>query len=383
MVETLLILARADAGQLSLTLKNTDFRRSARRLLGPVSSSRPGPRPDLQWQISAPIFIETDPEKLRIVLHNIFDNAVSYADDRGAIRVAAELKQDRLLIEIANSGSVIPPDKTSQLFDRFWRGDQARTQTGVHCGLGLSLCQRLARLLNGKIEIQSTARNWFIVRFFLPASPTDSSRSVRFSARHFSADATTSGATAGGGCIGRGFLLNIEIPIISRTYVRSISAAPSADATAAARCVRRIPVKQLAQLAQPSPSIYSRHGAIHFEIFVDVVVGSPVRFQIRRRQRTQQPRVNRSLMLRPLARRSLANIFPLVSGLAPRQAPQPLWRQQFLHDPMDHRLMPLRRQHRVRQADGEYLVGPHRRIQRRRRPRHQSSNPIWHSRIAG
>jgi signal transduction histidine kinase len=170
MVETLLILTRADSGQLSFTLKSIDFsdliddcwalflrRAEARRL-------------SVEWSVPSAVFVETDPEKLRIILHNIFDNAVSYADDGGKLKVAAEVKNDRLVIEIGNSGSRISPDKIRQLFDRFWRGDQSRTDTGLHCGLGLSLCQRLARLLNAQINIESTAGNWFIVRLSLPAS---------------------------------------------------------------------------------------------------------------------------------------------------------------------------------------------------------------------
>jgi two-component system sensor histidine kinase QseC len=170
MVETLLILARADAGQLSLTLKTTDFAdllEDCWALFLPRAQAR---GLEVQWQAPAPILVETDPEKLRIVLHNIFDNVVSYGDDRGTVRVIAEVKQDRVLVEIANTGSLIAPEKTGQLFDRFWRGDEARAQTGVHCGLGLSLCQRLSRLLKGVIEIESTPGNWFIVRLSLPAA---------------------------------------------------------------------------------------------------------------------------------------------------------------------------------------------------------------------
>jgi heavy metal sensor kinase len=169
MVETLLILTRADAGQLSLTVQNTDVAallEDCWALFEPQAKSR---NLHIEWQVPALVFIDTDPEKLRIILHNIFDNAVSYANDAGKVRVTAEVKQERLVIEIANTGSKIPADRTAQLFDRFWRGDQARTETGVHCGLGLSLCQRLSRLLNGQIEIQSTPGEWFIVRLSLPA----------------------------------------------------------------------------------------------------------------------------------------------------------------------------------------------------------------------
>jgi two-component system heavy metal sensor histidine kinase CusS len=170
MVETLLILTRADAGQLSLTVQNTDVAallEDCWALFEPQAKSR---NLHIEWQVPDLVFIDTDPEKLRIILHNIFDNAVSYTNDAGKVRVTAEVKQERLVIEIANTGSKIPADRTAQLFDRFWRGDQARTETGVHCGLGLSLCQRLSRLLNGQIEIQSTPGEWFIVRLSLPAT---------------------------------------------------------------------------------------------------------------------------------------------------------------------------------------------------------------------
>jgi two-component system, OmpR family, heavy metal sensor histidine kinase CusS len=175
MVETLLILARADSGQLSLAMKNTDFADfldDCWALFKPRAETR-GLK--VEWNVPGPIFIDTDPEKLRIILHNIFDNAVSYADNGGTIHVAAQVKKDRLQLEVSNTGSLIPPDKTAQLFDRFWRGDQARSQTGVHCGLGLSLCQRLSRLLKGQIEIESTAQKLFIVRLSLPTTSRQAS----------------------------------------------------------------------------------------------------------------------------------------------------------------------------------------------------------------
>ncbi|MGA2443339.1 MAG: ATP-binding protein, partial [Tepidisphaeraceae bacterium] len=173
MVETLLVLARADAGQLSLKFQNAD----AADLLD-VGWALFAPRAQarglqLQWQVPGPIFIETDPERLLIILQNLFDNAVSYANDAGTLRVSARLDSDRLLIEVANTGSLIPPGDADQLFERFWRGDQARADTGVHCGLGLALCQRLARLLNGHIEVRTAQRDWFIVRLTLPAAPPE------------------------------------------------------------------------------------------------------------------------------------------------------------------------------------------------------------------
>lgn len=169
LVESLLLLARAEAGQLPLKLQSTDaadLLDDCWALFSPRAEAR---RQKVQWHADGPIPIETDPEKLRIVLHNLFDNAVSYADDAGSIRVAAELRGDEFRVEVANTGSRVGAEQMKHLFERFWRGDKARAEVGVHCGLGLSLCQRLARLLKGRIEVQTTEHGWFTVRLTLSA----------------------------------------------------------------------------------------------------------------------------------------------------------------------------------------------------------------------
>jgi two-component system sensor histidine kinase QseC len=169
MVETLLMLARAEAGQLSLKLQATDaavLLEDCWALFSPRADAR---RLNVLWQVAGPIPIETDPEKLRIILHNLFDNAVSYADEAGTLRVSATLAADEFQVAVANTGSRVAAQQSHHLFERFWRGDQARANVGIHCGLGLSLCQRLSRLLKGEIEVQTTERGWFTVRLTLPA----------------------------------------------------------------------------------------------------------------------------------------------------------------------------------------------------------------------
>jgi two-component system sensor histidine kinase QseC len=170
MVESLLILARADAGQLVLKHQSID----AADLLD-ESWAMFAPRAEerclkLEWKVPSSLQLRTDPEKLRIIFQNLFDNACSYANANGAIRVAVQLSAGQFQLEVANTGSRIAPADIDRLFERFWRGDQARADTGVHCGLGLSLCQRLARLLDGRIEVQTSTNDWFTVRLTLPAA---------------------------------------------------------------------------------------------------------------------------------------------------------------------------------------------------------------------
>jgi two-component system, OmpR family, heavy metal sensor histidine kinase CusS len=169
MIESLLLLARADAGQLLLKLQSVnavDLLDDCWAMFSARSEER---NIELQWNVPSQLTIQTDPEKLRIIFMNLFDNACSYVNDQGKIRVTAEITNGRFELEVANTGSSVSSADVERLFERFWRGDAARAATGVHCGLGLSLCQRLSRLLDGQINVQTSTNDWFVVRLTLPA----------------------------------------------------------------------------------------------------------------------------------------------------------------------------------------------------------------------
>ena len=171
MIESLLILARADGGQLGLERQSIDAGDLIDECWAMFSPQAEASHLKLEWNVPNPLTIQTDPEKLRIILHNLFDNACSYTNAGGTIRVVAKVWDTHFHLEVANTGSRITPANASHVFERFWRGDGARSDTGIHSGLGLSLCQRLSRLLDGQIDIDLSTSDWFVVRLSLPAYP--------------------------------------------------------------------------------------------------------------------------------------------------------------------------------------------------------------------
>ena len=52
-------------------------------------------------------------------------------------------------------------DQVGRLFDRFWRGDEARSAAGIHCGLGLPLVEKIMAVLGGRVEVRSGAAGRF------------------------------------------------------------------------------------------------------------------------------------------------------------------------------------------------------------------------------
>jgi signal transduction histidine kinase len=174
MVQSLLLLARSDAGQISLDLRDVDLVQvitdawrlfESRAEAGQVHVS-------LTFPPTSPAC--TDPDKLQIILYNLFDNALSYIDEGGHFRIALRSDCKFAVLEIVNSGSAIRAEDVPHLFDRFWRADPSRTESSVHCGLGLSICDRLTKLLGGTITIQTVETGDFSVCLTLPVEPGDS-----------------------------------------------------------------------------------------------------------------------------------------------------------------------------------------------------------------
>lgn len=163
MVENLLSLARAEAGQITIARSPVDLSElldECWKTLAERAGAR-GLRVD--WRIARPCVLQTDADKLRQVIYNLLDNAVTYADERGRIVIENASIDGRTRLRVANTGSRVTAEQARHVFERFWRGDAARTDAALRCGLGLSLAQKIVTLLGGTIVADSTAGGEFVV----------------------------------------------------------------------------------------------------------------------------------------------------------------------------------------------------------------------------
>lgn len=100
-------------------------------------------------------YILADPDRLREVVTNIFDNAVKYTD---AGKVTLGLTGDKQVaqIYIKDTGVGIPEEDISHLFQKFYRVDNSATRTIGGTGLGLYICRKIVELYQGRIWVEST-----------------------------------------------------------------------------------------------------------------------------------------------------------------------------------------------------------------------------------
>lgn len=98
--------------------------------------------------------LHLDPQRLRQVLNNLLSNALRYSEAGGHITVSVEQRPPHLLVCVRDSGQGIAPEKLPYVFDRFYRGDPARSR-GEGAGLGLAIAKAIVEQHGGELTAVS------------------------------------------------------------------------------------------------------------------------------------------------------------------------------------------------------------------------------------
>jgi two-component system, sensor histidine kinase LadS len=101
------------------------------------------------------IMLYMDPEKMDRVVSNLFSNAIKFTDKGGSIRVSIKEDERQCLVGFEDTGSGIPPDKISSIFDRFTQADSGPSRRFGGTGIGLALVREFLALHGGSISVVS------------------------------------------------------------------------------------------------------------------------------------------------------------------------------------------------------------------------------------
>lgn len=163
---SLLLLARADAGRLQLNLESADLAfiindcledaRIVAEQREVVVDCAPLPRTP----------VRVDAVRVRQILLNLLDNAVKYNRPQGRVYLQLSLSGTECHLRLGNSGPGIPAEAQRNLFERFYRAGQHEDIPGA--GLGLSLSRELARTHGGELALVTSREGWTEFELRLP-----------------------------------------------------------------------------------------------------------------------------------------------------------------------------------------------------------------------
>jgi signal transduction histidine kinase len=174
LVEDLRTLSLAEAGELPLRREAVDVA----ELLADVRTSFSGQAEaaglDLRVEIEGdPPTVAGDGGRLEQVLSNLVANAVRHTPAGGSIRLRAEGTGEGVRITVADTGQGISAEDLPYVFDRFWRGDRARSHAGgAGSGLGLAIARQLVEAHGGRIRVESEVGKGTTFTIELPSGPS-------------------------------------------------------------------------------------------------------------------------------------------------------------------------------------------------------------------
>ncbi len=156
LVAALLTLARADAGQPELVAEQVrlgDLVTIAAEQFRPLAEQK-GVALGVAVEDGVPL--RADRERIQQLLVILLDNAVKYTPAGGSVSVTCRRQAGQAVLTVADTGVGIAPGDVPQIFDRFFRGDRARSRGDGGAGLGLAIARWIVESHGGKIKAEST-----------------------------------------------------------------------------------------------------------------------------------------------------------------------------------------------------------------------------------
>jgi signal transduction histidine kinase len=168
LVDDLFELAQIDSGALGLELQEAP-------IAGPVRTSLRGVEAEarlkgirLDSEVDDAVRARFAPSELQRVLQNLLTNALRHTPSDGAVAVRVSAGSDEVQVTVEDTGDGLGEEARERMFERFWRGDRARSTRGG--GLGLAIARALVEAQGGRIWAEDRPGGGARVSFTLPAA---------------------------------------------------------------------------------------------------------------------------------------------------------------------------------------------------------------------
>jgi signal transduction histidine kinase len=176
LVDDLQELALAEAGQLRIEMEPSSMASLIERVAASATARAAKEGVSIVTDTAGDLpLVNMDHQRIGQVLSNLVDNALRYSPDGGTITIKAERAADAVRVDVVDQGPGLDSTELSLVFERFYRGDKARSRTTGGVGLGLAVVKQLVEAHNGRVWAESAEGQGATFSFNLPAMTPESS----------------------------------------------------------------------------------------------------------------------------------------------------------------------------------------------------------------
>ena len=172
MVNNMLLLARAEAGDVRPHTQSVDLASIARAIIEmfqPIAADR---GIQLALDASSAVVVQGDPLWLERMLMNLVENALKYTPTHGRVHVELSHGGESATVNVTDTGIGISDDNLPHIFERFYRADASRSRDIEGTGVGLAIVRWVVEAHGGQISVQSQTGEGTRFQVKLPAIPT-------------------------------------------------------------------------------------------------------------------------------------------------------------------------------------------------------------------
>lgn len=154
LVEDLFLFSRTEAGTIDLHRERVDLMDLVDETAEVLAAAAAQRGVTIRAEADVNLAVDADPWALGRVMRNLVDNAVRHSPDGGTVHISVTRADGRPTLTVVDEGPGFAPEMRSVAFERFRRGDVARTRDGAGAGLGLAIARGLVEAHGGSITIE-------------------------------------------------------------------------------------------------------------------------------------------------------------------------------------------------------------------------------------
>ena len=159
LMQRMLSLAKMDEGTAKLKFEELDITKLVNDSVSSFKEPAKQKNIAIEKEIEENVICKADKESMTQLINILTDNAVKYADEASTIKVKLKKHDKHMKLSISNTCSNLPDVPPEKMFDRFYKGDSARTQKSGGFGIGLSVAQAVAESHKGTIKATYPTEN--------------------------------------------------------------------------------------------------------------------------------------------------------------------------------------------------------------------------------
>jgi signal transduction histidine kinase len=153
LVDNLLSFSRSERGVLAPELVPGDLAAEVARVVRDFEPLATLAGAGVDLRLDGPVRARFDPDSMRRVVLNLLDNAVKYGPPGQTIEVSVTRRDLLAEVSVTDRGPGVPPEQRRRVWERFWRGPDARRRGTAGAGIGLAVVAELVRLHGGATRV--------------------------------------------------------------------------------------------------------------------------------------------------------------------------------------------------------------------------------------